>query len=120
MGLHSAGSRGQGFLEDLVSGRAAYHSLHPGIGLYRLNAGPQPGLALQIAPEALQAGQLERVLERRFEHATVFDGCFVFLDANGSLVIWHALAPNGRSPDDILSRLLSLARLETLDVHRAP
>lgn len=120
MPLPDAGSHDQEFLQNLVSGRVAYHSLHPGIGLCRLNPGSQPGLALQIAPEALQVGQLERVLERRFEHATAFDGCFVFLDAKGSLVIWHALVPNGQSLDDIVSRLLSLAKLEALDVRRAP
>ncbi|MDD0980840.1 transcriptional regulator [Pseudomonas shahriarae] len=120
MPLPDAGSHDQEFLQNLVSGRVAYHSLHPGIGLCRLNPGSQPGLALQIAPEALQVGQLERVLERRFEHATAFDGCLVFLDAKGSLVIWHALPSCGHSPADTLSRMLSLARLEALDVHRAP
>ena len=120
MPLPDAGSHDQEFLQNLVSGRVAYHSLHPGIGLCRLNPGSQPGLALQIAPEALQVGQLERVLERRFVHAIVFDGCFVYLDAKGNLVIWHALGPNGQPLDDIISRLLSLAKLEALDVKRAP
>ena len=120
MGLPDEGARRQVLLDNLASGNVAYQSLCPGIGLCRLNAGRQAGLALQIAPEALQVGQLERVLERRFEHATAFDGCFVFLDAKGSLVIWHALPSCGHSPADTLSRMLSLARLEALDVHRAP
>ena len=120
MPLPDAGSHNQEFLQNLVSGRVAYHSLHPGIGLCRLNPGSQPGLALQIAPEALQAGQLDQVLKRRFAHAIGFDGCFVYLDGKGSLVIWHAWSPKGHSHDDIVSRLLSLARLEALDVHRAP
>ena len=80
----------------------------------------QIGLMTGIYTAALQVGQLQRVLERRFEHATAFDGCFVFLDAKGSLVIWHALPSCGHSPADTLSRMLSLARLEALDVHRAP
>jgi len=120
MGLPDEGARRQVLLDNLVSGNAAYQSLCPGIGLCRLNAGRQAGLALQIAPEALQPGQLDQVLKRRFAHAIGFDGCFVYLDAKGSLVIWHAWSPKGHSADDIVSRLLSLARLEALDVHRAP
>ena len=120
MGLPDDDGRRQVLLDNLVSGAVAHQPLCPGIGLCRLNAGQKPGLALQIAPEALQAGQVQRVLERRFAHAMVFDGCFVYLDAKGSLVIWHALVPNGQSLDDIVSRLLSLAKLEALDVRRAP
>ncbi len=120
MGLPDDVSRRQALLDSLVSGNGAYQPLRPGIGLCRLNAGQQPGLALQIAPEALQAGQLERVLERRFEHAMVFDGCFVYLDAKGNLVIWHALTPSSHALDDTISRMLSLARLQALDLHRAP
>lgn len=119
MGLPDDGSPRQVFLDSLVSGNVAYQSLSPGIGLSRLNAGQKPGLALQIAPEALQAGQLERALERRYAHAIVFDGCFVYLDAKGSLVIWHALTPDGHSPDEIISQMLSLAKLEALDRRRA-
>ncbi|CRM84126.1 hypothetical protein H097_04809 [Pseudomonas sp. FH4] len=118
MGLPDDDSRRQVFLDNLVSGNVAYQPLCPGIGLCRLNAGQKLGLALQIAPEALQAGQLERVLERRFAHARGFDGCFVYLDAKGSLVIWHALTPNVHALDDIISRMLSLAMLDALDVHR--
>ncbi|WP_404942418.1 transcriptional regulator [Pseudomonas fluorescens] len=120
MGLPDDDVRRQVFLDNLVSGNVAYQPLCTGIGLCRLNASRKPGLALQIAPEALQAGQLERVLERRFAHAVVFDGCFVYLDTKGCLVIWHALAPNDQSVDDIIGRMLSLAKLETLDVYRAP
>ena len=120
MGLSDTDAPRQVPLDKLVSGDVAHHTLCPGISLCRLSAGQKPGLALQIAPEALQAGQVQRVLERRFVHAMVFDGCFVYLDAKGSLVIWHALPSCGHSPADTLSRMLSLARLEALDVHRAP
>lgn len=120
MGLPDDDSRRQVLLDNLVSGNTAYQPLRPGISLCRLNAGQKPGLALQIAPQALQNGQLERVLERRFTHAIVFDGCFVYLDAKGSLMIWHALTSNIHTLDDIISRMLSLAKLETLDTHRAP
>lgn len=120
MGLPDTDAPHQVPLDKLMSGDVAHHTLCPGISLCRLSAGQKPGLALQIAPEALQAGQVQRVLERRFVHAMVFDGCFVYLDAKGNLVIWHALVPNGQPLDDIVSRLLSLAKLETLDVQRAP
>ena len=107
-------------LEHLVSGATTHLPLAKGVFLRTLQAGTQLGLALHINREALQARQVQRALERRFEHATAFDGCFVFLDAKGSLVIWHALPSCGHSPADTLSRMLSLARLEALDVHRAP
>jgi hypothetical protein len=105
----------QVFLDNLVSGAAAHLPLVPGIKVSALRVGKQPGMALSIAREAQQAGQLQRVLERRYERAQVFDGCFVYLDTQGALVVWHALAPPG-TPDKILSRMLSLADLEALDV----
>ena len=115
MGLPDTDAPRQVPLDKLMSGDVAHHTLCPGISLCRLSAGQTPGLALQIAPEALQAGQVQRVLERRFEHASAFDGCFVFLDAKGSLVIWHALPPQRNLLNRLLSRMLSLANLETLD-----
>jgi hypothetical protein len=108
----------QVFLDNLVSGNAAHLPLCPGIGLRPLKAGAQPGLALQITPEALQAGQLRRMLERRFEQALAFDGYFIYLDAKGALVVWHAL-PAQSALNDTISRMLSLANLEALDVHRS-
>jgi hypothetical protein len=118
MGLPNDASHRQVFLNDLVGGKNAHLSLSPGIGVCRLKAGDKPGLALQFDLGALSAGQLERVLERRFEQALAFDGCFVYLDARGALVIWHALPADGEAADDIISTLLSLANLEALDVHR--
>ena len=53
-------------------------------------------------------------------HAADVPNTAIDLDAKGSLVIWHALPSCGHSPADTLSRMLSLARLEALDVHRAP
>lgn len=105
----------QVFLESLVSGAAAHLSLAPGIKVCTLPAGNRPGLALQVAREALQAGQLQRALERRFEQAVAFDGCFIYLDAKGHLVIWHALPATNATLDRILSRMLSLANLQALD-----
>lgn len=105
----------QVFLDALVSGTAAHLPLAPGIKVCALHAGNRPGLALQVAREAVQAGQLQRVLERRFEQALAFDGCFVYLDAQHALVIWHAMPANTSELDRILSRMLSLANLQTLD-----
>ena len=103
------------FLDNLVSGTAAHLPLAPGIKVSALHAGDRPGLALQVAREALQTGQLQRVLELRCEHALAFDGCFVYLDAQYALVIWHALPAAHGALDRILSRLLSLADLSALD-----
>jgi len=114
MGLPDDYQHRQVFLDQLVSGNDAHLPLSPGITLLPIKG----GLALQIAPEALQAGQLQHVLERRFEHALAFDGCFVYLDAKGALVIWHALPAGGAALNDTVSRILSLARLEALDVRR--
>ncbi|MDY7064312.1 hypothetical protein PsexTeo8_07230 [Pseudomonas extremaustralis] len=107
--------RRQVFLDSLVSGAAAHLALAPGIKVCAQQAGRQSALALHIAREALQTGQLQRVLERRFEQAVAFDGCFAYLDAQGALVIWHALPAAHGALDRILSRLLSLADLSALD-----
>lgn len=105
----------QVLLDNLVSGTVAHLPLAPGIKVCALHAGNRPGLALQVAREAVQAGQLQRVLERRFEQALAFDGCFVYLDAQDALVIWHALPAKNSELDRILSRMLSLANLQALD-----
>ncbi len=105
----------QVFLDNLVSGTTAHLSLAPGIKVCAQKAGKHPGLALCVAREALQAGQLQRVLERRFEQAVAFDGCFIYLDAQYTLVIWHALPATQSAADRVLSRMLSLANLQALD-----
>ncbi len=105
----------QVFLENLVSGAAAHQILASGIEVRTLKAGNRPGLALHVAREALQAGQLQRVLHRRFEQALIFDGCFIYLDTLGAMVIWHALPALHGSASRVLSRLLSLADLSALD-----
>ncbi len=105
----------QAFFDNLVSGAAAHLPLASGIKVCVQRAGQRPGLALCIAREALQAGQLQRVLERRFEQAVAFDGCFIYLDPQHALVIWHALPATTSTLDRILSRMLSLATLQALD-----
>ena len=105
----------QVFLDNLVSGAAAHLALAPGITACALHAGKRSGLALQVAREALQAGQLQRVLERRFEQALAFDGCFIYLDAQNTLVIWHALPALHSARDKVLGRMLTLANLQALD-----
>jgi hypothetical protein len=117
MGLPDDDQHRQVFLDNLVSADDAHLLLSPGITLLPIKSGTQRGLALQITPEALQAGQLQQVLERRFEHALAFDGCFIYLDAKAALVIWHALPASG-ALNGAVSRMLSLARLEALDGHR--
>lgn len=107
----------QALLENLVSGNAAHLPLAPGIKVCVLRAGKHQGLALHIAREALQARQLQRVLERRFEQAQIFDGCFAYLDAENALVIWHALPTTHSTLDKILCRILALANLDALDTH---
>ncbi|NVZ57180.1 transcriptional regulator [Pseudomonas edaphica] len=105
----------QVFLADVRRGVAAHLQLLPGIHLCTLQAGTRPGLALHIAREALQAGQVQRALERRFEQAVRYDGCFVYLDAQGTLVIWRSLPTHHNALDSAVSRLLSLANLDALD-----
>lgn len=104
----------QVFLDSLVSGVATHQALAPGIKVCALHAGNRAGLALHVAREALQSGQLQRVLERRFEQALLYDGYFVYLDAQDAMVIWHALPPRNRL-ETILGRMLSLANLSILD-----
>ncbi|MCP1514417.1 transcriptional regulator [Pseudomonas rhodesiae] len=110
-----SGALRQAFLDNLVSGAAAHLPLAPGIKACALQGGKQPGLALYIAREALQPGQLQRVLERRFEYASLYEGCFAYLDAQHALVIWHALPAARHTLDTVLSRMLSLANLAALD-----
>lgn len=107
----------QVFLDNLVSGSAAHLQLATGIKVGALHAGSRPGLALEIAREALRTGQLQQVLERRFEQAAAFGGCFVYLDAQGSLVIWQALPAQRSTVENALSRMLSLANIDTLNRH---
>ncbi|TFY86935.1 transcriptional regulator [Pseudomonas kairouanensis] len=99
-------------LHDLVSGATTHLPLSKGIVLRMLNAGAQRGLALQINREALQARQVQRALERRFEQALAYDGCFVFSTADDALVLWHNIDPAGTAPEGVLDRLLSLAGLD--------
>ena len=105
----------QVFLDSLVGGSAAHLTLGPGVTASNMQAGTRQGLALHVAREALQASQLQNALERRFEQAVAFDGCFIYIDAQDALVIWHALPPQPNLLDRLLSRMLSLANLETLD-----
>lgn len=107
----------QVFLADVRSGVAAHQQLLPGIHLCTLQAGTRQGLALQVAREALQAGQVQRALEQRFEQAVRYDGCFVYLDAQGNLVIWRSLPAQHDALESAISRLLSLANLDALDAH---
>lgn len=102
-------------LNDLVRGATPCLPLAKGINLRTLKAGAQLGLALQINLEALQARQVHCVLERRFEQALTYDGCFVFSNSDDGLVLWHSLVPADTPPEKLLSRLLSLAGLEALD-----
>ncbi len=101
-------------LDDLVSGATTHLPLSKGIGLRTMTAGTQLGLALQINREALQAKQVEHVLERRFEQALVYDGCYVFANADGAMVLWHSVVPGDRPLPEVLNRLLSLAGLDAL------
>ncbi|KRP74346.1 type III secretion system negative regulatory protein RspV [Pseudomonas paralactis] len=105
----------QVFLENLVSGAATHQVLACGIEVRVAHAGNRPGLALHVAREALQAGQLQRALQRRFEQAQVFDGCFIYLNNQDALVIWHALPTSHGDTGRILGRMLSLANLSALD-----
>ncbi|MBO0492099.1 transcriptional regulator [Pseudomonas sp. Marseille-Q1929] len=105
----------QVFLDNLVSGSAAHQQLAPGIKVCALHAGHRRGLALEVSREALQTGQLQQVLERRFEQATMFEGCFVYLDAQGSLVIWQALPAQRDAVEKALSQMLSLANIDSLN-----
>lgn len=86
-----------------------------GVELRRSNAGTRGGLALCIKPEAQQTGQLQRLLQRRFEQAVAFDGCFVFVEPDGTLVIWQELTAAGAALGEVSRRLLSLAEFNELD-----
>lgn len=102
-------------LNDLVGGATTHLPLSKGIDLRTLKAGTQLGLALQISREALQARQTQQVLERRFEQPLMYERCFVFSNHEDALVLWHSVEAVGMPPEQILSRLLSLAGLDALD-----
>lgn len=102
-------------LEHLVSGATTHLPLAKGVFLRTLQAGTQLGLALHINREALQARQVQRALERRFEQALVYDGCYVLCNADEALVLWHSLESADKPPEKVLSRLLSLAGLAALE-----
>ncbi|MDN5482052.1 MAG: transcriptional regulator [Pseudomonas sp.] len=105
----------QVFLDSLVGGTAPPPKRGPGVTHTTKQTRTPKGAALHVAREALQASQLQNALERRFEQAVAFDGCFIYIDAQDALVIWHALPPQPNLLDRLLSRMLSLANLETLD-----
>ncbi|MDT3232604.1 transcriptional regulator [Pseudomonas synxantha] len=105
----------QVFLDSLVGGSAAHLTLAPGVTVSGMQAGACQGLALHVTRETLRPLQLQQVLERRFEQTVAFDGCFIYIDAQDALVIWHALPPQRTLFDRTLSRMLSLASLATLD-----
>ncbi|UOP08400.1 transcriptional regulator [Pseudomonas palleroniana] len=107
--------RRKAFRDAWVGGPGAHLPVGPGIAIYAMDTAAGPGLALQVNRDVLQPRQLQRALERRFEQAVAFSGCFVYLDARGNLVIWHALPTQRQALDATISRLLSLASLETLD-----
>ncbi|WP_256578743.1 transcriptional regulator [Pseudomonas sp. NS1(2017)] len=107
------------FLRNLVSGTAAHLTLAVGVKACAQHAGKLPGLALHVAREAVQAGQVRRALERRYEQPLAFGGCFIYLDPQDALVIWHALPATNGAVDTILSRMLSLVNLEALDSRRS-
>lgn len=108
----------QDFLGALLSADAPPWSLCDGVTFARSVIGATLGLALQIKPHALHNGQLQQVLERRFEHAQSFKDLFIYLDAEQALVIWQRLpAPHDRRAlDTHISAALSLANLERLDL----
>ncbi|AUZ44659.1 transcriptional regulator [Pseudomonas orientalis] len=103
-------------IDDLVSGRPTHQQLGAGITLRSCDAGARKGVALHIANMALQSGQLERALERRFEQALAFDGYYIYLDKQSALVIWHALPTQRQALDNIISRMMALANLNALDL----
>lgn len=118
-GISADEQRRQAFLGALMAGNDAEWSLCDGIMFCRLRAGTKVGLALRIPLHAIKAGQLQRVLERRFEQALAFDGLFAYLDDERALVIWQAMPERHERAllDGMLSRSLSLAELERLDAY---
>ena len=71
-----------------------------------------------FSPERL-VDVARRALERRYEQPLAFGGCFIYLDPQDALVIWHALPATNGAVDTILSRMLSLVNLEALDSRRS-
>jgi len=104
------------FINTLVSGTNAHLLLQPGIKLGTSSIGKSRGLMLHIAREALQTGQLQSVLERRFESAVALSGCYIYLDGQNNLIIWHSMPQQAAAVDRVFSRLLWLAGLSALDV----
>ncbi|AZE92843.1 negative regulator of hrp expression HrpV [Pseudomonas orientalis] len=112
--LHTVdGSRHRAFLNSLLGGSDAAHlQIAYGISAYAMRAGARRGLTVKLAREVLHPRQLQQALQRRFEQPIAFDGCFIYLDSPGNLLIWHVLPASQDALDRTLARLLSLVNLE--------
>lgn len=98
------------FLEAWQRGDACCQAFRPGSEL-SYSPLPRPTLTLRIHPSFLHDKLIRQVLTWRFRHPARYDGCFISMEADGSLaVLCHP------TPDDeaylLIDKLSSLLDLQ--------
>lgn len=90
------------FLAAWQRGDACCLAFRPGSEL-SFSPLPRPTLTLRIQPSYLHDKLIRQVLTWRFQHPARYDGCFISMEADGSLaVLCHP------TPDDEPCALISL------------
>ncbi|WP_034913254.1 hypothetical protein [Erwinia sp. 9145] len=98
------------FLTAWQRGEGCCQTFRPGSEL-AFSPQPQPTLTLRILPSFLSDSLLRQVLTWRFQHPDRYDGCFISIEADGSL----AVCCHPSSDDDpyaLISMLSSLLNLQ--------
>ncbi len=97
------------FLDAWHNNDACCWASHPGSEL-TFRPFPSPTLTLRISPGLLRDSLLRQVLSWRFQHPDRYDGCYISMEADGSLSLMCQPAPE-ISPHDAINTLFSLANL---------
>lgn len=101
----------QEFLRYATESRASAWQWAPGIEFVCRKESIGWGIALNIHRQAQHSDLFSETLKRRFENVESYDGCYICLDSNYTLVVWHELHNGCQSEQlhELLDQLLSLA-----------
>ncbi|BAP46077.1 negative regulator of hrp expression HrpV [Pseudomonas sp. 21LCFQ02] len=108
--LRSADQRD--FFVTIREGRSSTWQWSPGVDFIHDDASVGWGLALSIERRAQRPNLFSDTLRRRFESIEAYEGYYVCLDSQQRFVVWHELAGDYRSDNDLqrlIDRLLVLA-----------
>jgi hypothetical protein len=83
------------FFAQLAIARVVVWPLAPGIGFIGRCEQQRWGITLHIQRRALRPGQLHEALQTRFSQVPRFSQCFMGLQTQGDLVVWHAVGEVG-------------------------